>query len=127
MKSQKPLSENLGKCWKNYTHLVHRSREKLSPKNIHQLRIATQRLEAVLSLVHSLKDVKYENQITDLLKKVRKSLGPLRDSQVESPLLNRIVDEKSKDKESKKLVKFFRHDKRGAEKKAHRALLNVHL
>ncbi|MBC7458924.1 MAG: CHAD domain-containing protein [Bdellovibrionaceae bacterium] len=127
MKNKNLLSETLEKYWKNYANFVHSSREKISSKNIHKFRIATLKLEAVLGLVNTLKDIKHANRITDLLNKIRKNLGPLRDSQVESSLLDDIMDKKSKDKDSKSLIKFFNQDKQHAKKKAQKALENIQL
>ena len=120
MKKNHFLSDNLEKAWRNYEQSVHASRDKLSPKHIHKLRISTQRLEAVLTLAHSLKDVKHADHITELLKKIRKSLGPLRDSQVESPILKNVHA-------TKKMIEFFKQDKHHAKKKAQKALENIQL
>ena len=120
MKDNKLLSENLEKSWKRYERSVHASRENLSPQNIHQVRVATQRLEAALSLAHSLKEMKKADHITNLLKKVRKGLGPLRDSQVGSNQLENIHG-------GKKLAESFKQDQHHAQKKARTALKNIEL
>jgi polyphosphate kinase 2 (PPK2 family) len=64
-----------------------KSRAKISTRNIHQLRISTQKLEAILTLANSLKSNHNSKNVIFPIKKVRKSLGPLRDIQVESTAL----------------------------------------
>ena len=67
------LSQSLLQAWKNYKSQVHLSRRKASPKNIHQLRIATQRLEAMLTLIDGLKPTDDSKVIVSSVKKVRKN------------------------------------------------------
>lgn len=113
-----PLSQSLLKTWSDYQKRVHQCRAKNSVKNIHQLRISTQKLEAILTLAHRLKSNHKSKSVIFLIKKVRKSLGPLRDNQVESATFQST---------NKNLSKFLLIQKMNAKKKANKSLKNISL
>ncbi len=127
MLKNQSLSQSLHKTWSNYEEQVHLSRNQTSPKNIHQLRISTQKLEAVLSLAHSLHATHHSKNIISLIKNVRKSLGPLRDIHVESTALENLIQERLKAHKLRKFSKFFAKRKGSAKKKASKCLRNISL
>lgn len=112
------LSEALRKTWITYEKKVHLARNHTSPKNIHQLRISTQKLEAVLTLANSLHSTHHSKNIIVLIKHVRKSLGPLRDIQVESTALENLRDENLNGHKQPEFSTFFTGQKSKAKKKA---------
>lgn len=116
------LSHSLSKTWTSYEKQVHLSRSKTSAKNIHRLRISTQRLEALLTLVNGLDANHHSKNIIFLIKKVRKSLGPLRDIQVESKVFNKLSAQQSENKKNNQLSKYFSIQKNVAKKKALKCL-----
>jgi len=112
------LSHSLLEIWDRYEKQVRRSRSEISTKNIHQLRLSTQRLEAVLTLANSLKSNHNSKNIIFLLKKVRKRLRPLRDVQVEAMVLKDLKENKVGKKGSKGFASFFLRKRYSAKKKA---------
>ncbi|MEQ1722017.1 MAG: CHAD domain-containing protein [Pseudobdellovibrio sp.] len=121
------LSHSLNKVWENYSQQVHSSRNKSSSRNIHLLRVSTQRLEALLTLANSVKSTKGSKNIIYLIKKVRKSLGPLRDIQVESKALKILKEKRTKFAEHEEFSNFFVKQKRKSKKKAHKCLNEISL
>jgi|GEM_PF-5494641 len=89
------LSLQLAENWSQFTQQLLRSKNQLSTKNIHQVRVTSQRLEAILRLIKVLKLNKTsQSSLRPLIKNiktVRKSLGPLRDLQVESITLKGLL------------------------------------
>ena len=76
------LLPSFDKSWKNFSGTWKRARAKASEKSIHDLRVNTRRLIAALELARSLS---HRNDIAKLqrrCKKILKSMGPLRDTQV---------------------------------------------
>ena len=73
----------------------------LSPPNVHQLRVASRRLSSTLSLLSSLVGKGPVKKLRRILRKVRRSLGVLRDLQrqlewlVEEPLLDDYLVERA--------------------------------
>ncbi|OYZ19639.1 MAG: hypothetical protein B7Y39_11610 [Bdellovibrio sp. 28-41-41] len=112
------LNHSLLETWSNYEKQVRRSRREISTKNIHKLRISTQRLEAILKLVSSLKSNHNIKNVIFLIKKVRKNLGPLRDIQVEAMVLKDLKDNKFGKKSSQGFASFFSGKKATAKEKA---------
>jgi CHAD domain-containing protein len=121
------LSHSLKKTWQKYSQQVHAARKNLSIKNIHQLRITTQQLEALLTLADALKSTKHSKNIIYLVKKVRKSLGPLRDIQVESTALKKMKEKRFKMAKHKEFFKFFLKQKNKSKKKALKCLDEISL
>lgn len=89
------LSLQLARSWNQFMRLLLRTEQQLSTKNIHQVRVTSQRLEAILRLVKVLKLNKTSQSslkpMIKHIKAVRKNLGPLRDLQVESITLNSLL------------------------------------
>ena len=76
------LSSSLDQSWKNFAGAWKNSRAKASEKSIHDLRVSTRRLIAILELAKALSS---DNEIARLqrrFKKVLKRMGRLRDTQV---------------------------------------------
>lgn len=121
------LSHSLLETWANYENQVHLSRNNTSVKNIHQLRISTQKLEAILTLANGLKANHNSKNIIFLIKKVRKSLGPLRDIQVESKVFNELSGKKLESSKHDQFSKFFLDQKKAAKKKATKCLDEISL
>ncbi len=121
------LSQILRKTWIAYEKKVHLSRNHISPKNIHQLRISTQKLEAVLTIANSLHSTHHSKNIIILIKNVRKSLGPLRDIQVESAALENLRDENLNGHKQREFSIFFSKQKSKAKKKAASCLQKIEL
>lgn len=121
------LSQALRKIWATYEKKVHLSRNHTSPKNIHQLRISTQKLEAVLTLANSLHSAHHSKNIIALIKNVRKSLGPLRDIQVESSALENLRDKNLNGHKQRDFLTFFSEQKNKAKKKAVNCLQEISL
>ena len=127
MSKNHSLSHSVLNTWKNYEKQVCLSRRQISTKNIHQLRISTQKLEAVLTLANSLKSNHNSKNIIYLIKKVRKCLGPLRDIQVESAALKGLKENEIKHSGQSKFSKFFSNQKTSARKKAIKCLDKISL
>ncbi|MBC7419963.1 MAG: CHAD domain-containing protein [Bdellovibrio sp.] len=120
------LSQSLMTNWQEYEKQVHLSRKKSSAHNVHQLRISTQMLEAVLSLASGLSLARHSKNLIVLIKKVRKSLGPLRNFQVEAKSMQKQQDEKSLGK-TKEFSKFFNKQGAKAKNEAKRYLEKISL
>lgn len=71
-------------AWDVYVKVLKRSKTNASEKNIHELRVSTQKFEAALSLARGLIDSDEPEFLIKELKRTRKRLGQLRDLQVES-------------------------------------------
>lgn len=127
MERSHALSRTLKTTWKEYESKVHLAKETQSSKNIHQLRISTQKLEAVLTLINSVRLTHDSASIIYLIKKVRKSLGPLRDLQVEATAFSHLNNQKINSQKLTLFSKFFNHQKAKAEKKAVRSLADISL
>lgn len=119
------LSHLLLQTWWDYKKQVWLSQRKISARNVHQLRISTQRLEARLTLANSLQPIRHFENIVSSIKKVRKNFGPLRDIQVETAALKNLIDRKLGFKKSKKLILFFAKKKMKAKKKAYFCLKEI--
>lgn len=79
----KNLSTSLQNVWSNYEELLKLSSKKSNNRNIHKLRIATQRLEAGLILSSGITDSRWFDKLIQELRHTRKQIGPLRDLYVE--------------------------------------------
>ncbi|MBC7467256.1 MAG: CHAD domain-containing protein [Bdellovibrio sp.] len=127
MERSHALSKSLKTTWKQYEDKVHLAKDSQSSKNIHQLRISTQKLEAILTLINSINLTHGSNSIVYLIKKVRKSLGPLRDLQVEATAFSRLNEQKLKGEKLNLFSKFFNLQKVKAQKKAAHSLEDISL
>lgn len=121
------LSHSIIETWDYYEKQVYKSRDKISAKNIHKLRVSTQRLEAILTLANHLKSNHNSKNAIFLIKKVRKSLGPLRDIQVKSKAINGLKQSQFSSIKSAEFSKFFANQKKSAKKKAHKCLDQISL
>jgi CHAD domain-containing protein len=121
------LSHALSETWAKYEKQVRLSRDQSSIKNIHRLRVSTQKLEAVLTLANSIQSNHNSKNVIYLIKKVRKSLGPLRDIQVESLALGGLSSPSSPRQRDEDFTRYFTHQKSVAKKKANRFLKEISL
>lgn len=121
------LGEALSKSWDSYEKQVQIALNFTSPENIHQLRILTQKLEAVLTLVNSLHSTYNPKNIMTVIKNVRQNIGPLRDMQVVLTAIENFKDKKLKSREQSELTRFFVSRKRKAKKKAIKCLQEISL
>lgn len=83
MRAKDSLVSTLDRSWKEFSRAWKKARTKASEKSIHDLRVNTRRLIATLGLMRALSR---DTEITDLqrrVKKILKSMGPLRDIQVQ--------------------------------------------
>ncbi len=78
----KSISHSLIRAWLEYQRLVGLAIEKKSTGNIHNLRIATQKLEAAIVLSKNIVDIRHPRRIVREFRDVRKSVGPVRELQV---------------------------------------------
>lgn len=78
-----PITEPIARSWLHYREKIRDSRKNPNEENIHDLRVATQRFEAILKISQSLICSRSTSKLIKSLKKTRKILGPLRDLQVE--------------------------------------------
>ena len=76
------LSSSLDQSWKNFSGAWKNSRTKASEKSIHDLRVSTRRLIAILELAKALAGGDEIAQLQRRFKKVLKRMGRLRDTQV---------------------------------------------
>jgi CHAD domain-containing protein len=123
----KPLSFLLLNTWNQYEKQVRESRSRVSKNNIHKLRILTQKLEALLTLSRSLNLNHNSKNILFLIKKVRKSLGPLRDIQVQSKAFEELTNTKQERNKHKEFSHFLAQKKKTATKKARKCLSQISL
>ncbi len=119
MKHYPSISSSLDSAWNKYEDNLSRSRSNLSVDNVHDLRVSTQRLEAILCLSRILTKSKKLSRLLKNLKKTRCSLGPLRDIQVEMLELNEM---KFSSKDTKEYFFYCDNRKKIAQKKALRAI-----
>ena len=76
------LLSSFDKSWKNFSGTWKRAHAKASEKSIHDLRVNTRRLIATLELARSLSHRRDIEKLQRRCKKILKSMGPLRDTQV---------------------------------------------
>jgi CHAD domain-containing protein len=77
------LRFSLNKAWKKFSATWKKARIKASEKSVHDLRVSTRRLIAILELVQALSKSDEIGQVRRTFKKVLKATGPLRDVQVQ--------------------------------------------
>src|SRR5215831_3076120 len=82
MERASDLLSSFDKSWKNFSGTWKRARAKASEKSIHDLRVNTRRLIATLELARSLSHRSDIPKLQRRCKKILKSMGPLRDTQV---------------------------------------------
>jgi CHAD domain-containing protein len=111
-----PLSFSLLSTWSTYEALLHKAKKSPSSETIHQLRVSTQRLEAILVLCRGvIKSTKWFDKIIDELRKTRRQIGGLRDLYVATQTVQSWKDSskrfeeflKSKIKQEKKSDRKF--------------------
>jgi len=112
------VSNPLSHAWEHYKNEVKAARHKATSKNVHALRVATQRLEAIVKISRGLVTNRYGAKLIESLKMTRKQLGPLRDLQVESD---------AKSSKTKRFSTFVTKEKKKAMRKASRYLDNISL
>jgi CHAD domain-containing protein len=113
------LRQTFLSTWKNYEKHLEAANQRASTKNIHQLRISTQQLQAALTLMSALKPIPAVKDLAQFIKRLRKNLSSLRDIQVESITFEKL---KTSDNDSRKLTRFFKQKKARTKKKALRHL-----
>ncbi len=121
------MSHLLQKTWVVYEKQTHLTRGRTSIINIHQLRILAQKLEAILTLTDGLHSTHHSKNVASLIKHVRKSLGPLRDIQVESISLEDLNSRSAHNSENDEFNKFFSDEKKKAKKLAIECLEEISL
>src|SRR5215471_1055545 len=83
MKPGADLLSSFDRSWKEFSDAWKVARSKASEKSIHDLRVKTRRLIAVLDLAQSLSRRNGIDRLRRRFKRVLKSMGPLRDLQVQ--------------------------------------------
>jgi CHAD domain-containing protein len=127
------LLSSLDQSWKNFSGAWKIARTKSSEKAVHDLRVSTRRLIAILELA---KAVSGDTEIPKLqrrFKKVLKRMGPLRDTQVLLVNLSRVQKSGLVNKFKKTLEQRERHEidgirdelKRGRKQKLSKAVEDV--
>ena len=119
MRTKYTLRQTFLSTWKNYEKHLEAANQRASTKNIHQLRISTQQLQAALTLMSALKPIPAVKDLAQFIKRLRKNLSSLRDIQVESITFEKL---KTSDNDSRKLTRFFKQKKARTKKKALRHL-----
>lgn len=121
------LSHSLRQQWDGFEKQFQLTRKKASTKNVHALRVSTRRLEAVLLLANTLKSNLKSQKILSMIKKVRKSLGPLRDIQVEELALKELRFKPVEQKKGETFESFLSRKKSDAKKEARHYLKQISL
>ena len=127
------LLSSLNQSWKNFSGAWKIARRKSSEKAVHDLRVSTRRLIAILELA---KAVSGDTEIPKLqrrFKKVLKRMGPLRDTQVLLVNLSRVQKSGLVNKFKNMLEQRERHEidgirgelKRGRKRKLSKAVEDV--
>jgi CHAD domain-containing protein len=127
------LLSSLNQSWKNFSGAWKSARTKSSEKAVHDLRVSTRRLIAILELA---KAVSGDTEIPKLqrrFKRVLKRMGPLRDTQVLLVNLSRVQKSGLVNKFKKTLEQRERHEidgirdelKRGRKQKLSKAVEDV--
>jgi len=84
------LLSSLDQSWKNFSVAWKTARTKASEKSVHDLRVSTRRLIAILELAKALSADAEVAKLQRRFKKVLKRMGPLRDTQVLLVQISRI-------------------------------------
>lgn len=127
MSKVQTLSHSLKQQWDSFEKQFQLTRENTSPNNVHALRVVTRRLEATLVMANYLKFTRKSQKILSMIKKVRKSLGPLRDIQVEELALKELHFNEMDRKKGKTFRTFLSRNKEDAKKKARQCLKQIAL
>ena len=90
MKPGADLLSSFDRSWKEFSEAWKGARSKASEKSIHDLRVKTRRLIAVLDLAQALSGRNGIDKLRRRFKKVLKSMGPLRDLQVQLENVSQI-------------------------------------
>ena len=112
------ITEPIARSWLHYREKFRDSRKDSNEKNIHDLRVATQRFEAILKISQRLIFSRSALKLIKSLTKTRKILGPLRDLQIEI---------KQDQQKNKKFFRFLKHEEKQANKNASRYLKKLSL
>lgn len=115
MKKNHTLCDSVLAAWKDFERELVLCRSKLTAKNVHHLRISSQRLEASLKLASCLKKSKRSKKLISSVQILRKGLSPLRDLQVESMGIKKIFTDAKADK---KFSRFLNKESLRASAKA---------
>jgi CHAD domain-containing protein len=89
------LLDALKKSWTNYLAQLERCRTEFSEDAVHDLRVATRRLMAIIQLLHSIEACRRLKKIIRALKKQLDEFDQLRDTQVILAEISRAVGEQS--------------------------------
>lgn len=121
------LSEPLGNHWSAYKKLVRTARSDASIETVHRLRVATQKLEAVLKIAKGFGKENFCKSLTRSLRRTRKTLGKLRNLQVETIAIARMRKQRHEGESLKKFCRFIEKQKSGATDGVFRALQKIRL
>src|SRR5213594_4226786 len=91
MKRTAELASSFNRSWKQFSDTWKRTRTHASEKSVHDLRVSTRRLIATLELARVLSNRKDIAKVQRHFKKVLKSMGPLRDVQVQLENISGIL------------------------------------
>jgi CHAD domain-containing protein len=90
MKRPTALLFSLDRTWSDFSNAWKKARSKSSEKSVHDLRVSTRRLIAILELANALSNRKEIPKLQKRLKKILKSMGPLRDVQVQLETVSHV-------------------------------------
>ncbi len=127
LKKNRSVSQSIAQAWTNYEKQVRSSRSKASIKNIHKLRVSTQKFEAILNLANCVHQNNRSKNIISQVKNIRKSLGPLRDMHIQFKKLQKFKIKNFSDKKQNAFLKFMSGQKKAAHKKAIQRLDDISL
>src|SRR5215510_2541622 len=91
MKPGADLLSSFDRSWKEFSQAWKGARSKATEKSIHDLRVKTRRLIAVLELAQALSSRNHIDKLQRRFKKVLKRMGPLRDVQVQLENVSQIL------------------------------------
>lgn len=113
------LAQRFDDQWKIFSKKFKRCRQKLSKNNTHALRVATRKLNATLGILRDLNSDKTIDKCEKQLKKVFKTLAPLRENYVQRGYLEEMKQDFSA---AEKFQDRLRKQKSSLEKRAQRKM-----
>jgi CHAD domain-containing protein len=106
----------LASLWTRYKELLHLAQIRFSRKSIHELRIASRRLEAALTLVDGLCRKHQAKDLMAIVRRTRKKMGALRDAQVEARMGKTFLQHHSF-RTRNGLIRFYKDTEKNEQKK----------
>src|SRR5438034_10468042 len=88
-RTDEPVS-SFNRSWKRFSGTLKKARTDASEKSVHDLRVKTRRIIATLELARVLSNRGDIAKVQRRFKKVLKSMGPLRDVQVQLDTVSRL-------------------------------------